>query len=313
MNSCLPCVLVLMQHKSSSCQQSHYACPPPAFLPSDWHALQGVLHLYCIPTCFLQPPGAPPLLEQRLAPQLQCLAAGMPLAQPLAGTAEPNQRALVHGGVAWWYPCPVLRSRASTTHGAMSLPVALWQGLVPPGCSSMTVRLQVWIPSAAVQKQFFPVVEGQCMRLPQQQHTSAIAEAGVAQSSSTSWVQVAVNAGAELKRNGARGYILGGVPLWRRLLGAFGDWHLWQVQAVSRAYVAGPSTLSCVICVPQDRPCISLADHAALACPVPCGKTAARPYTVLPMYRYLPASTQWLLPSGAHISCSQCIAPPVTV
>jgi hypothetical protein len=73
--------------------------------------LQGVLRLYCVPACFLQPADAPPLLEQRLGPQLRDLAAGVPLQQPLAGTIPKGVHPMVQGSTVYWYPCPPLHSK----------------------------------------------------------------------------------------------------------------------------------------------------------------------------------------------------------
>jgi hypothetical protein len=131
------CVTVVLSSDRPTTSHGH-----PSFF------LQGTLRLFCVPACFLQPPGAPPLLEQRLAPQLRDLTAGRPLQQQLAGTMQPGTLAMVHGGAAYWYPCPSLRSKVPLNSG-MVVPGAVLRVLDKHGKGNVVVTVQVVAPAAA--------------------------------------------------------------------------------------------------------------------------------------------------------------------
>jgi hypothetical protein len=220
--------------------------------------LQGTLRLYCVPACFLQPPGAPPLLEQRLAPQLRDLAAGRPLAQRLAGTTQPRQRPIESPGVAWWYPCPQLRSRVRSC--GMSLPTGVQQCLVPEGSTSAAVDVQILgvagappppppppPPAAAAaaataaaataapaaqppQPLSPPSAKQQHAPDSEQQTTGAAAADGDTGGSSVHWALLQQE-GLAIKV-GTGNCVLQGTAAWRRMSGPYGHWYLFKAQAV---------------------------------------------------------------------------------
>jgi hypothetical protein len=202
--------------------------------------LQGTLRLYCVPACFLQPPCAPPLLEQRLAPQLQQLAASVPLVQPLSGTTQLRTRSIMHGGVAWWYPCPQLRSKVMYSK-YMPLSSVLWGCLADGECSSLQVVVKVMGPAAAAAA--VAAAAAAQVATPaglltgdvdQQQQRNGDMPASTSINSSK-WAVMQQEEGFTFAKCSCRVYRLSYAPAWRRLLPSWGSWHLFKAQAVRRS------------------------------------------------------------------------------
>jgi hypothetical protein len=202
---CIPC----MEASSHTLPTALRVAFPLSLSPCARSSMQGALDLYCIPACFLQPHGTPPLLEQRLAPQLGDLAAGRPLAQRLAGTMQQGAGSIVHAGIVWYYPCPPLRIRV-TTSGDLTLRLTTWQCLSSEGCSSLDATLQLAVPGAAAAAQ----------------RISSLTD-----SNGIVWALLHEETGFKLSINGSA-VMLRSRPGWRRVLGSWSGWHLFKAEAV---------------------------------------------------------------------------------